>query len=349
MTNSTAAFTTTSQTADSTTFSPQKHRGTLDRVQTAYDLDLLAHARVVLVGTGGARGYAEDLARAGLGEIALIDPDTSSATNVGTQAAYLDEIGLPKVAALETQLRRINPDMTIRTAVCRLEDIDNPAELLVNAWGGTAPRATVLVLATDNFYAHAYGNQLALHYGLPAVAAALYARGEGGEIAYSHPDLTYACLRCVQEARYTAYAEGYRNTTTSHGSPIFAASRLNSLMGMVTMALLHHGSGHPRWGTLLGRMGQRNLLLLKLWPDFDLPGIAQTEANTSTSGLFFDHTVWRPQLPDSPASNGYPACPDCGGTGNLRALTGRAIGPRLQPAPSPATRLEATVYCHDPE
>ena len=57
------------------------------RVQTAYDVPLLAQSRVVVVGTGGARGLVEDLARTGIGEIGLIDPDVSSVENVGTQAA----------------------------------------------------------------------------------------------------------------------------------------------------------------------------------------------------------------------------------------------------------------------
>lgn len=308
---------------------PQTNRSTLDRVQDAYDLKMLAQSRVILVGTGGARGYAEDLARTGLGEIVLIDPDTSSATNVGTQAAYLDDIDMPKVTALERQLRRINPDMSIKTVNKRLEDIDDIEYYLIGKWAtGTAkPKATVLVLATDNFHAHAYGNHLALGYGIPAIAAALYARGEGGEIVYSHPDVTQACLRCVQESRYKAYSEGYNNTTTSHGSPVFIASRLNALMGMVTMALLHHGTDHPRWGNMIIRMGQRNLALLKLWPDFELPGITAATQGCQKDGLFFDHTVWRTQLPDSPESNGYPECPDCKGIGNLRLLEGKNFKP----------------------
>lgn len=294
------------------------------RVQSAYDLPLLSRCRVVVAGVGGARGFVEDLARTGIGEIGLIDPDLSSATNIGTQAAYHDEIGQPKVEALKRQLQRINPKLLVTTRQCRLEDVEPIEHMLLRPWlGGSKPQQTVLVLTTDNFWAHAYGNRLALHFGLPSVGAAVYQNGEGAEISYTHPQVTRACHRCVLESRYRAYLKnGYRNNVTSAGSPVFVAARVNALLGMVTMALLHHGSDHPRWGNLLKRMDQRNLLLLKLWPDFSLPGIERASAGADARGLFFDHTVWREQQPDTPATTGLAHCPDCGGLGDLR----RSIG-----------------------
>ena len=37
--------------------------------------------------------------------------------------------------------------------------------------------------------------------------------------------------------------------------------------------------------------------------------------------LCFDETIWLPQKPDNP-DNGFPTCPDCGGTGDLRDSVG---------------------------
>ena len=34
------------------------------------------------------------------------------------------------------------------------------------------------------------------------------------------------------------------------------------------------------------------------------------------SRILFDDVVWLPQKPDNP-KNGFPACPECGGTGDL--------------------------------
>ena len=172
------------------------------RVESAYDLALLAQSRVVVVGTGGARGFVEDLARTGIGEIGLIDPDISSVENIGTQAAYHDDIGKAKVDVLKSRLLRINPRLRVLVRQSRLEDVSPIEQMLLRPWyGASVPRQTLLVLTTDNFHAHAYGNRLALHFGLPCVAAAVYRNGEGGEVAYSHPVVTQACLRCVTESR----------------------------------------------------------------------------------------------------------------------------------------------------
>src|SRR5262249_2534410 len=60
-------------------------RPTFQRVEDAYDLDWLARCRVIIVGAGGSVGFVEDLARAGIGEFVLIDPDVVAEPNLATQ------------------------------------------------------------------------------------------------------------------------------------------------------------------------------------------------------------------------------------------------------------------------
>lgn len=74
-------------------FSPTE---TFRRVRGAYDLDRLARSRIIAVGTGGAAGFIEDLARAGVGQFVLVDPDVVSETNLATQQVYRRDIGRPK-------------------------------------------------------------------------------------------------------------------------------------------------------------------------------------------------------------------------------------------------------------
>jgi hypothetical protein len=86
---------------------------------------------------------------------------------------------------------------------------------------------------------------------------------------------------------------------------------------------------------MLTRIGNRNLVQLRLDPDFSktlgLKTFDRVFENADQNRLFFDETVWLPQKQDCP-ENDYPVCPDCGGTGDLRAAIGTIKDTRLQPA-----------------
>ncbi|HVB44424.1 MAG TPA: ThiF family adenylyltransferase [Streptosporangiaceae bacterium] len=162
----------------------------------------------------------------------LIDPDRVADSNIGTQQVYRKDIGRHKVAALAERLRDINPRARIGEVARSLADLDDAAmrELCLGAaGGGQEPAVTVLCGLTDDFYAQARINALGLHLGLPSLCAQAYLEGRGAEITFTYPGLTPACHRCILSTRYHAYlAEGYRNQVTSHGTPIFATTRLNA-------------------------------------------------------------------------------------------------------------------------
>ena len=75
----------------------------------------LAAAHVAVLGLGGVGGYAvEALARAGVGELTLIDHDTISETNLNRQIGALHStIGLSKAEVLATRVLDINPAAVI--------------------------------------------------------------------------------------------------------------------------------------------------------------------------------------------------------------------------------------------
>lgn len=300
------------------------------RVPGAYDLPLMDKSRVVVIGSGGSRDYIEQLARCGIREIAVVDLDTSSDTNIGTQQAYVTDIGKTKVACIRDRVLDINPKVQVTTHACRFEDLATRDldYLLREPWSGrAAPEQVVLALKTDNFEAQAHGNRVGLHYGIPTVSAQIYQAGYGGEVTFTHPDTTAACNRCALESRFRAYLEQeYSNDVTSHGTPIWTTTIVNAVAGMVTLMLLHHGSEHPRWKGMLERVGNRNLVQVKLWPDFSLPAFSRVYANADPGAIFLNDTVWLEQKPDHPNSNGFPICPDCGGTGNLRNAIGSFAG-----------------------
>ena len=82
-----------------------------DRVRLSYDLQVMDHARIVAIGGGGSASFLEDMARAGIGEIVIIDPDIVEACNVATQQAYRSDIGRPKAASIAERLINVRlPD-----------------------------------------------------------------------------------------------------------------------------------------------------------------------------------------------------------------------------------------------
>lgn len=75
----------------------------------------LFHAHVILFGLGGVGSYvAECLARAGVGELTLVDSDEVSVSNINRQLEALHStVGLPKAEAVARRIRDINPDIIL--------------------------------------------------------------------------------------------------------------------------------------------------------------------------------------------------------------------------------------------
>jgi len=71
----------------------------------------LATAHVLVAGLGGVGSYcAEALARAGVGQLTLIDHDVVAASNINRQLpALLSTVGQPKAELMAARIRDINP------------------------------------------------------------------------------------------------------------------------------------------------------------------------------------------------------------------------------------------------
>ena len=80
-------------------------------------IEKLSHSRVALFGLGGVGGYAlEALARAGVGELHLIDNDCFSLSNLNRQIlATQKTVGRPKVEAAKERVLDINPQARVFT------------------------------------------------------------------------------------------------------------------------------------------------------------------------------------------------------------------------------------------
>ena len=80
-------------------------------------VEKLQKARVAVFGIGGVGGYTlEALARAGIGQLDLIDSDTVSRSNINRQIlATHSTVGMLKVEAGKNRVLDINPDCLVRT------------------------------------------------------------------------------------------------------------------------------------------------------------------------------------------------------------------------------------------
>ena len=333
---------------------PQAPQPTADtaafaRVRDAYDLSLLRSTRVVIVGAGGAAAYAEHLARCGVGEIVLIDPDLVEARNIATQQTYLSDVGRPKVDAIAERLVDISPFVEVATVRARFEALHRSTLRQVlhrplRTGLPRFPRQTLLCAFTDDFWAQADTARIALEEGVPLLAAQVYEKGAAAEIVFVAPGRTVACHRCVLRTRYEAFLDGFANDVGSHGTPLFATERLNATKALITMALLHSlhpdaDAEHPaatRHRAIFDRIRGRNLVQIRLDPGLSARlglGVFERVFNgADLERIVCDETVWLPQEPEDGSRPGTEPCADCGGTGDLASLVGRQIEP-LNPLP----------------
>lgn len=152
----------------------------------------LAARRVALLGCGSVGSpMAEQLVRAGVGGLTLVDPDVVSVSNLARSTYGLADVGRPKVGALAEALRRVNPHVALTTHACDFTTLDEDAlasghDLLVVA----VDRPTAIRIANAQFHARR-----------PVVYPGVYEMGQGGEVLITRPG--GPCLECVlREVRF---------------------------------------------------------------------------------------------------------------------------------------------------
>lgn len=99
---------------------------------TYFSEPILRKLQSVSIGIAGAGGLgsncAINLVRSGFKKILICDFDRVELNNLNRQFYFLDQIGIPKVAALSENLKRINPDLNIDTRQLKI-DLHNAREI----------------------------------------------------------------------------------------------------------------------------------------------------------------------------------------------------------------------------
>ncbi len=86
----------------------------LERYFSIAALGALRAAHVGVIGAGGlGSNVAMMLARSGIRQMTIADPDIVDASNLNRQAYFPDDVGTPKVLALARHLTALEPAMKL--------------------------------------------------------------------------------------------------------------------------------------------------------------------------------------------------------------------------------------------
>jgi hypothetical protein len=293
---------------------PRFERSELDqKIKASVNTDALRETAIFAVGSGGANSIYENLVRVGVGRLTVIDFDCVGASNLVTQGWFADQLGKPKVDALRENAIRLLSNPPVQAQSLHLIQSDF---LKLTDWEleHLAGDADLLMFMADDFYAQARGNRLALKLKKPAIFAMMYERARCCEVTFTIPGVTPGCHRCATSSRYEAYlAREYSNDVTSDGSLIFQTHAINSIIGMLALAILHNDEPGYEFSEWFGSKWDRNLLQLRLSPKYGSNLFQRVFA--APQAFCFD-TVWQRIEPECPPK--YAPCPDCGGSGDLK-------------------------------
>ena len=231
-----------------------------NRILPTIDVAVMQQSHAVIV--GGATQLARDLVHSGLGAVTVVDFDRVDGSNPARQDFYSTDLGRYKAEATAADLRRINPEVEIE---CQVQDY---CALSREEHDGLFGHTDLLILGTDSFTAQARGNIESIRLGIPAIWIGLYRGGRAGEIVYYVPGVTEACYRCICKDRYEAFAAGGAHVSSTGGT-ILDLHLLDAIAGQIAVGILTRGAEN-RMGRLIKKLGNRNLLQVKIDPDYRL-------------------------------------------------------------------------------
>ena len=186
----------------------------------------LLAARVAIVGCGALGTHqAALLARAGVGELVIIDRDFVEESNLQRQSLFTEQDAaerLPKAVAAETHLQRVNSGVKVRGVVADLT-AENAQALL----GGV----NAILDGTDNFETRYLINDFSVSSGAPWIYGA--AVGSGGATMTILPGAT-PCLACL----FPEAPSGTHPTCDTEGIIGSAASAIAALQVAEALKIL---------------------------------------------------------------------------------------------------------------
>lgn len=181
-------------------------------------LEGLAKAKMAIVGVGALGSQVADLlARAGVGELVLVDNDIVTPGNRTRHELDLGDVGQAKTLALSERIRRVNPwaRVTVRNARIgtpfvgsELSDVQRVDDELAALLGG----CLTIVNATANSTASSYLSMVSTESGTPVLHTYVSAGAWGARVLVQRPGHS-ACWDCL--AWWQAFPEPERSAFRS--------------------------------------------------------------------------------------------------------------------------------------
>ncbi|MFC1635680.1 ThiF family adenylyltransferase [Planctomycetota bacterium] len=232
-----------------------------NRISQSIDVEKMQNSHVTIIGSP-VRLF-RDLVHTGLGAGTMVDFDRVSGSNPARQDFYSTDITRLKGETVAKDVQKINPEFEFEFYA--LDYCTIPREQHDQLFGHT----DLFVFAADFFPANARGNLEALRLGKPALFIGLYAGGRAGEIIFVLPGET-ACYRCICGSRYDAFARGGASVSSAGGT-ISDLHLVDAIADQIGSGLITRGANN-RFGQLIDKLGNRNLLQVKIDPDYRMAG-----------------------------------------------------------------------------
>lgn len=160
------------------------------RVRGIFNTDVLLNKKIAVVGLGSVGSVVSlELAKSGVSNFILIDPDTFEINNVCRHIGDIEDIGRFKTQVVKERIIKRNPSANIQTIEKDLLQIEE------NVLKEALDSGYLIIAATDSKEANFYLNELSLELKIPLLWIGLYERASWGHIIYSIPGKT-PCLAC---------------------------------------------------------------------------------------------------------------------------------------------------------
>ncbi len=183
------------------------------------ETDKMNKKRAVILGCGSVGSLvAMELARAGVSNFLLSDPDIVEYHNVCRHQCGIEDVGDLKINALEKKLLNINPNIKISKYEGIVQNL--PKTMLDDF---CIKGETVFVGCADNRIADVYANRISIYYGVYFISIGFWERAYAGEIFYHMPEHNMPCYECALgeggniSARAEANHHVYSNQETTEG------------------------------------------------------------------------------------------------------------------------------------
>ncbi len=194
--------------------------------------DQLARSRVAVIGCGAlGSGVARLLAKSGIGQLVLVDPDTMAWENIRRHQLGAGFVGLNKAKALAHAITQENPDITsveshgvgIQTALAQDPSLLTKVHLVVGCTANWAANA-------------ALDNHMSVHGGPPSIYAWMEAHALASHAVLVTPDKLFA-------SGYDDAGTPPMTASISHRPPPAECGGLTTPFGAVELAHAENRAG----------------------------------------------------------------------------------------------------------